>query len=112
MYTTREIKEAVNKYNGRKRLADIEIKHIRWFIRTKNLSLEEAVKAYFEDKEETKRLSYREYLARKKEICDEIKSHCANCRMNGCCIKNVLLETWSLDDAKTVQRSECWVNPM
>ncbi len=104
------IKEAVFNYNGRKRLKDIEISHIKWFMRTQNLSVEEAVKAYFEDKEEEKNLTYSEYKAECKRICSEISSHCADCRYKGICIKSALLEQWALSDIKTVLRSECWKN--
>ena len=105
------IHEAVYNYNGRKRIKDIEIKHIKWFMRTQNLSLEEAVEAYFIDKEEEKRLSYKDYLKRCDEICKEIESHCEGCRYNKICAKNILLRHYySLDDIKKIQRSECWKN--
>ena len=102
------IREAVFAYNGRKRLKDIEITHIKWFMRTQNLSVEEAVKAYFEDKEKV--LTYSEYVAEHKRICDNISSHCESCRYKDCCIKSALLEQWTLADVKTVLRSECWKN--
>ena len=104
------IKEAVFNYNGRKKLKDIEISHIKWFMRTQNLSVEEAVKAYFEDKEAEKDLTVSEYLSERKRICSEISSHCEGCRYKGICVKSTLLEQYALSEAKTVQRSECWKN--
>ncbi len=102
------IREAVFAYNGRKRLKDIEIKHIKWFMRTQNLSVEEAVKAYFEDKEAEKSLTYSEYVEEHARIRREILGHCANCRQRESCIKESLLANWALSEIKTVQRSECW----
>lgn len=111
MATTLEVKQAVNKYNGKKRITDLEVKHIWWFMRTKKLSLEDAVKAYYEDKEESKRLGYSAYIARRQEIRKDILSHCTDCPRRDSCIKNIFLEAdteYTLDDLKVIQRSECW----
>lgn len=104
------IKEAVYNYNGRKRLTDKEIRHIKWFMKTQSLSVEDAVKAYFEDKEQEKKLSYTEYKALHKKIRDEIRSHCQTCKYCKGCIKEILLDGEGIADLKTIQRSECWVN--
>lgn len=104
------IKEAIADYTGKKRITTKEIKQVGWVVRHRNLTLAEAVKYYYTEKENDKETTLSEYLSRKSCIKKEILERCANCPRHKDCITNMFIEenqNYTLDDLKDILMSDC-----